>query len=151
MTVHERDAFLAAERTCRLATLSGDGAPHVTPLWFVWDGAALWINSIVRSQRWADLGRDPRVAVVVDAGDSYLELRGVELRGTAQVVGEVPRTGEPHEELERVEQMHADKYSGGSVHRDGYHGWLRIVPESLVSWDFRKRATSSPAEAPSGG
>ena len=80
MDVEERDAFLASERTCRVATVGGDGAPHVTPLWFVWDGSALWLTSIVRSQRWTDLQREPRISVVVDAGTDFMELRGVEIR-----------------------------------------------------------------------
>lgn len=138
MTDTERDAFLAAERTCRVATVRGDGAPHVTPLWFAWDGSALWLTSIVRSQRWTDLARDPRISVVVDAGTDYDELRGVEIQGRAEVVGEVPRTGEPVPELEVPEQLFADKYSGGTMFHDGRHAWLRIVPDKVVSWDFRK-------------
>jgi PPOX class probable F420-dependent enzyme len=138
MTTEERDAFLAEERTCRVATVGGDGAPHVTPLWFAWDGTSLWLTSIVHSQRWTDLQRDGRVAVVVDGGDDFLELRGVELRGTVVPVGEAPRTGEPVPELERPEQLFADKYAGGVVHHDGRHAWLRITPDKIVSWDFRK-------------
>src|SRR5215471_8707094 len=88
MTAAERDEFLAAERTCRAATLSPDG-PHVMALWFAWAGGSLWLNSLVRSQRWADVLRDPRVAVVIDAGEQFSELRGVEIRGTAEPVGEV--------------------------------------------------------------
>ena len=95
MAVEERDGFLASERTCRVASVGGDGAPHVTPLWFVWDGSALWLTSIVRSQRWTDLQREPRISVVVDAGADFMELRGVEIRGVAEPIGEVPRTGEP--------------------------------------------------------
>ena len=71
MTPAEVDEFLAAERTCRVATASRDGRPHVAPLWFVWDGTSLWLNSVVRSQRWTDLARDPRIAVVVDAGVQF--------------------------------------------------------------------------------
>src|SRR5262245_30175048 len=93
----ELDAFLARERTCRVAASSPHG-PHVTPLWYVWDGTALWLNSVVKSQRWADLRRDPQVAVLVDAGDDYGELRGAELRGTIEQVGEVPRSGTPDEQ-----------------------------------------------------
>jgi hypothetical protein len=58
------------------------------------------LTSLSRSQRWTDLQRDPRVAVVIDAGEAYWELRGVELRGRVEVVGEVPRTGESNPELE---------------------------------------------------
>jgi nitroimidazol reductase NimA-like FMN-containing flavoprotein (pyridoxamine 5'-phosphate oxidase superfamily) len=105
MSPEEVDTFLAEQRTCRVATVGGDGAPHVTPLWFVWDGVALWLTSVVRSQRWTDLQRDGRIAVVVDAGDDFMELRGVELRGTAEQVGEVPRTGEPVAELDSAERL----------------------------------------------
>src|SRR5215472_4559565 len=91
MTAAEVDEFLAAERTCRVATAGKDGRPHVAPLWFAWDGTSLWLSSLVRSQRWTDLMRDPRVAVVVDAGVGYTELRGVELSGEVVPVGEIPR------------------------------------------------------------
>jgi PPOX class probable F420-dependent enzyme len=138
MSDAERDDFLASERTCRVATVGADGSPHVTPLWFAWDGRALWLTSIVQSQRWADVQRDGRVSVVIDAGQDYLELRGVEIRGTAAPVGEVPRTGQPVPQLEKPEQLYAAKYTGGQVHHDGRHAWLRITPEKITSWDFRK-------------
>jgi hypothetical protein len=133
----ELDEFLRAERTCRVATVSPRG-PHNTPLWFVWDGAALWLTSLVKSQRWTDLERDPRVAVLVDAGEEYGELRGAELRGTVEIVGEVPRTGELSRELAAPEKLIADKYFGGQMYHDGRHAWLRLVPEKITSWDFRK-------------
>lgn len=140
MTDSERDAFLAAERTCRVATVGKDGAPHVSPLWFGWHDGALWLFSITRSQRWTDLLRDPRVAVVVDAGVDYLELRGVELSGTAEVVGDVPRTTAPDAQLVAVEQLFADKYMGGTFYPDGRHAWLKITVDKISSWDFRKLA-----------
>ncbi len=137
MTSDEVDAFLAAERTCRVAT-NGRGGPHATPLWYAWHGGALWLTSLSRSQRWVDLAADPRIAVVVDAGVEYGELRGVELRGRVEVVGEVPRTGEPVPELEGPEQVFADRYTGGTMFHDGRHAWLRLIPEKITSWDFRK-------------
>ena len=138
MAPEERETFLRGERTCRVASVGGDGSPHVTPLWFVWDGRSLWLTSIVRSQRWTDLQRDGRVSVIVDTGHDFMELRGVEIKGRAEVVGEVPRTGEPNAELEVPERLFADKYAGGRVHHDGRHAWLRVSPEKMVSWDFRK-------------
>ncbi|BBC38141.1 Pyridoxamine 5-phosphate oxidase [Streptomyces graminofaciens] len=139
MTSEELDEFLTAQRTCRVATVSSDGAPHVSPLWFVWDGTSLWLYSITRSRRWAALRKDPRVAVVVDAGEEYGELRGVELSGTVEAVGEAPRTGEPHPELAEVERLFARKNFGlDEMPHDGRHAWLRLTPEAVASWDFRK-------------
>ncbi|MFE6281541.1 pyridoxamine 5'-phosphate oxidase family protein [Streptomyces sp. NPDC057877] len=141
MTPEELDAFLAAERTCRVATVSADGTPHVSPLWFAWDGTSLWLYSLTRSRRWTDLRRDAKVAVVIDAGHAYDELRGVELSGTVEFVGEAPRTGDPHDGLVPVERMFARKYFGiGELPHDGRHAWLRLTPDAVRSWDFRKLA-----------
>jgi len=141
MSPAEVDAFLASERTCRVATVGSDGQPHVAPLWFHWDGVALWLNSLVRSQRWTDLQRDPRVAVVIDAGTEFAELRGVEIGGRAEPVGDVPRGSDPVEELAEPERAFSRKYVGTDTFApDGRHAWLRIEPERLVSWDFRKNA-----------
>jgi hypothetical protein len=141
MSSAELDAFLASERTCRVATVSPAG-PHNTPLWFVWDGTTLWLTSIVKSQRWADLARDPRVAVLVDAGEVYDELRGAELRGSVEVVGEVPRVGDASPSLAEPELLMARKYFGSDAFPyDGRHAWLRLVPEKVTSWDFRKLAS----------
>ena len=146
MSVLEIDAFLGDERTCRVATVGGDGAPHAAPLWFVWDGAALWLYSIVQSQRWTDVVRDPRVGVVVDAGKQFHELRGVEIIGRAETVGEVPRGSDPHDVLTVAELMFARKYLGGDAfHPDGRHAWLRVVPDKIVSWDFRKNPALRPS------
>lgn len=137
MTPAEVDAFLAEQRTCRIATVGANG-PHATPLWYLWLDGALWLTSLSRSQRWVDVTVDPRVAVVVDAGEEYGELRGVELRGRVEVVGDVPRTDRPVPELSAPEQAFADRYSDGTIVRDGRHAWLRLIPDKITSWDFRK-------------
>jgi len=145
MTPAELDEFLGAAHTCRVATISPDG-PHNTPLWFAWDGNVVWLYSIVRSQRWTDLQRDPRIAIVVDAGEEYVELRGAEISGRAIAVGDVPRTGEDHhDELVAPEGLFAAKYMGGQFFNDGRHAWLKVVPDKISSWDFRKAFGQQPA------
>lgn len=136
----EVDAFLAEQRTCRVASIGLDG-PHATALWFHWDGRHFWLYSITRAQRWADLIRDPRIGIVVDAGDDYFEVRGVEITGTVDVVGEVPRTGEPNDELAAVETAFVRKNFGlDEMFHDGKHAWMRVTPTKIASWDFRKLA-----------
>jgi len=138
MTPEELDEYLAVERTCTVATVSHDG-PHATALWFVWDGECLWLYSITRSQRWTDLQRDPRAAVLVEAGEEYTELRGVEVTGRVEVVGEVPRTGDPDDRLVDAERRFAAKYQGGdTMFHDGRHAWLKLTPTKIASWDFTK-------------
>ncbi|MEU6551841.1 pyridoxamine 5'-phosphate oxidase family protein [Streptomyces sp. NPDC046915] len=139
MTTGEVDEFLTTQRTCRVATVSANGAPHVSALWYAWDGVSLWLYSVVRSKRWTDLSRDPRVAVVVDSGEEYDQLRGVELTGTMEFVGEVPRIGELCAELDTAETLFARKNFGlDEMPHDGRHAWARLTPEKIVSWDFSK-------------
>ncbi|MEO9139916.1 MAG: pyridoxamine 5'-phosphate oxidase family protein [Jatrophihabitans sp.] len=138
MSDSERDEFLVAERTCRVATIGSDG-PHATPLWFAWDGHAMWLYSIVKSQRWTDLMTDPRIGITVDAGVEFMELHGVEITGTVEVVGTVPQNGEDDEAFAEVVSQFARKYMGGpDMFHDGRHGWLKVTPSKIVSWDFRK-------------
>jgi pyridoxamine 5'-phosphate oxidase-like protein len=143
MTTEELDSFLTSERTCRVATSTPAG-PHLTALWFVWDKGSLWLYSLTRSKRWSDLSKDPRVAVLIDAGRDYNELRGAELRGRVEIVGEIPRTGGPHPDLDTPEELFARKYLGAdTMLHDHRHAWLRLTPEQIVSWDFRKLALAA--------
>lgn len=78
--------------------------------------------------------------MVVDDGAEYGG-HGVELSGAAVFVGEAPRTGEARPELEVPERLLAAKYFGMDVMpHDGRHAWLRLAPEAIISWDFRKLA-----------
>ncbi|KOG87107.1 pyridoxamine 5-phosphate oxidase, partial [Streptomyces varsoviensis] len=47
--------------------------------------------------------------------------------------------GEPHPELDAAERLFAAKNFGlDAMPYDGRHAWLRLTPETVVSWDFRK-------------
>jgi hypothetical protein len=138
MTSEEVDGYLRAERTCRVGTVGADGGPHVSAMWYVWDGSAVWLYSVVKSQRWVNVARDRRVSVLVDGGVEFMELRGVEIVGDAEIVGEVPRPSDPDPALAEPERLFGEKYAGGTFVADGRHAWLRVVPGKIVSWDFRK-------------
>lgn len=140
MSASDQDALLRRARTCRLATVDAHGWPRVTPVWFWWDGQAIWVRSLLRSQRWSDVLRDPHVSLVVDVGDRYEELRGVELTGRAQAVPDVddPSSARdsPGHAVDRVTAGFAEKYDTSPARLDdGRHGWLRIEVDGRFSWD----------------
>jgi nitroimidazol reductase NimA-like FMN-containing flavoprotein (pyridoxamine 5'-phosphate oxidase superfamily) len=41
--VHE---LLALDIPARLATIDADGAPRITPIWFLWDDGAFFMTSV---------------------------------------------------------------------------------------------------------
>jgi nitroimidazol reductase NimA-like FMN-containing flavoprotein (pyridoxamine 5'-phosphate oxidase superfamily) len=132
LTADELEELLAAERTARVATVGPDGSPHVIPMWFVWREGALWCNSLIRSRRTRDIEHGSRAAVCVDTGADYAELRGAVLYGVFE-------HADDDEALPGATEAFASKYWGGSeVPSIRSHVWLKLVPERLVSWDFRK-------------
>ena len=67
MTHDESVDFISAgTRTGKLATVRANGAPHVTPIWFVVDGDELVFNTWHTSAKAKHLARDPRASLVVD-------------------------------------------------------------------------------------
>ena len=57
----------------------------------------------------------------------------MEIMGHAEVIGELPRVGEPVAELVEPERRFAEKYSDGRFRDDEGHAWLQGAPEKIVS------------------
>lgn len=133
LTDGELDDLLGSERTLHAATVSPDGWPHVVPLWFVWFDGVIWINNLKRSRRTRDVRAGSPVALCVDGGLEYQELRGAVAYGHFTLVDPAdPR-------IEQVRHLFYDKYWGGNPVPDTKsHEWLHLTPERLATWDFRK-------------
>ncbi len=81
----ELGAFLHEQRTLICATIAADGTPHVMPLWYVLRDDDVWVWTYGASQKVRNLERDPRATLVVEAGETYEELRGAMLRVEAVI------------------------------------------------------------------
>ncbi len=66
LTHDEIDALLVADVPARLATIDGDGFPHVTRLWFIWADGAFHFTSFSDRPHVTRLRRDPRAGVCID-------------------------------------------------------------------------------------
>jgi hypothetical protein len=150
LTAGELEAFVGAQRTVRVATADPRGRPHVVPLWYVWLEGAMFMNSTLGNLTVRHIEANPRVAALVDDGETYDELRGVLLHGPTTRAVEDPQ-------LPTVAKLWSRKYLGGDpVPFDRWRNrvWLRLDPETITSWDFRKipeaRARAKAAGARSG-
>jgi PPOX class probable F420-dependent enzyme len=88
MNPEEVRAFLEAGRTLLVASLRGDGRPHLVPMWYVLEDGKVAFRSFTRSQKVLNLQRDPRLSVLVESGEAYAELRGVMIEGRARLIGD---------------------------------------------------------------
>lgn len=141
MTDGEVAEFLATEKTLQVASIGPDGTPHLVPMWFaVIDGRiAFW--SFAKSQKTVNLRRDPRITVLLEAGETYGELRGVSITGRAELVDD-------YDTIFSVGAAVYARYQGGGTLtgelRAGVEAQARkrvavfVTPEKTASWDHRK-------------
>jgi PPOX class probable F420-dependent enzyme len=86
MSDAEVDEFLAGRHTMNVGSVNHDGTIHLVAMWygFVEGEPAFWTYG--RSQKVLNLRRDAHVTCLVESGDSYEQLKGVELVGRAEIV-----------------------------------------------------------------
>jgi PPOX class probable F420-dependent enzyme len=66
LTTEERDEFLTGKRIGRLATNREDGWPHLTPIWYVWEGERFVLTLGKSRRHLRNIARDPHVTLCVD-------------------------------------------------------------------------------------
>src|SRR5579862_9711322 len=88
MSGEEIAAFIAGHGTAVLTTLRADGRPVPLPVWYVALDGALYFQTPARSRKAGNIARDPRVAVLIDDGLRWEQLRGVLIQGTAELVSD---------------------------------------------------------------
>ena len=132
--------FVEERKSLQVATIGADGAPHLTTLWFVIVDGEIAFETFTKSQKIVNLKRDPRIAVLVEDGLKYNELRGVAINGRA-VLHEDPavvlpyalamvRRNQPEIPAEHVEAAAKMMAAKRTV--------VVVKPEKIVSWDHRK-------------
>src|SRR4051812_26519465 len=86
MTDAEVAAFLDEQRVLNVATIGPTGRPHLVAMWYAMVEGKPSFWTFGKSQKVVNLRRDPRITGLVESGDTYGELRGVELVGSASIV-----------------------------------------------------------------
>jgi len=86
MSDDEVSAFLTEQRSSTVATIGAQGQVNLVAMWFDWHDGHVWIETKRKSQKVVNLRRDPRMSVLVEAGHTYDQLRGVALEGTGTII-----------------------------------------------------------------
>ena len=89
MTDAETLEFLKeGTKVLHVATIGIDGMPHLAPMWYAMDGDRIAFRGFTKSQKLVNLVRDPRLSVLAEEGESYAELRGLTIQGSAELVND---------------------------------------------------------------
>jgi PPOX class probable F420-dependent enzyme len=72
LAAHRVRSFLEREPVVWLSTSRPDGAPHLVPTWFAWDGETIVIRSKPEARKIRNLRHDPRAMLALgDAEDDF--------------------------------------------------------------------------------
>jgi PPOX class probable F420-dependent enzyme len=144
MSDDEVAAFMGEVKSLNVATLGKDGAPHLTTLWYLFHEGKVLFETYGTSQKVVNLRRDPRIAVLCEAGLAYSELRGVSINGRAEIVDQQPRLSELMSLILRNNNPTlADQALAEHVENMTRRRVVIVVhPEKTISWDHRKLATA---------
>jgi PPOX class probable F420-dependent enzyme len=136
MVADEVQEFLGRGRIMTVASFSSDGTIHLVPMWYAMaDGyPVMWTNG--RSQKIVNLRRDPRITALVEAGEEYQDLIGVQLVGRAELI-------EDRAVVLGIGRTVAERYALPATdaileYQATKRVAIRIVPDRVVSWDHSK-------------
>ncbi|MDX3227835.1 PPOX class F420-dependent oxidoreductase [Streptomyces sp. ME19-01-6] len=111
-----------------VATISGDGRPHLTVVWAIRDGDDLLFSTTVDRLQGKNLRRDPRITVMVNPPeDPYVY---AEIRGTATLAPDSDK-----EVLNKVSLKYTGKdYAtfNPASRDDGERVVVRVTPTKVV-------------------
>src|SRR5260370_36453992 len=91
MTATEIDEFLKGRRTMNCATMNHDGTIHLVAMWYGFLDGCPALETKTKSQKVQNLRRNDRISALVEDGQSYDELRGVELVGPGEIIDDPDR------------------------------------------------------------
>jgi PPOX class probable F420-dependent enzyme len=153
MSGAEIAAFISDHGTAVLTTLRADGWPVPLPVWYVAMDGALYFQTPVRSRKVGNIERDARVAVLIEDGERWAQLRGVLIAGAAEVVADEALRSRV---LTAFDELFADlKVPAGQLPRamSATYADMAVfrvpLPAEPVSWDNRKvRLRTHPLDDP---
>ena len=139
MAPDEVDEFLRGRHSMSVATFNHDGTIHLVAMWYGFLEGCVAIETKTKSQKVRNLRRDPRMTCMVEDGDRYEDLRGVELVGTAEIVEEPERMWEMGVNLfERYQGAYTEEmrpFVEAMLHKRVV---VKLHVDRVVSWDHRK-------------
>jgi len=136
-TSEEQTAFLRENRKAALATIGQDGFPHIVAMNFYVEDGAFYMTSYAKAQKVLNLRRNPNVALMVEAGDRYVELRGVMVRSHCEIIEREDAVRSAFAAMARArgESSERPRAANDSAPKRVV---LKIIPEKITSWDHSK-------------
>jgi PPOX class probable F420-dependent enzyme len=129
--------FLAVTRHAIAAVIRPDGAPQLSPIWFLYEGERLYFSIGLESAKYRQLSRDPRISLCIDAG--HPDARAVVISGTAELItDESPERSDLEWRILRPyhESDEDARRWVATSEAEGPSALVVVSPEKIIGWDY---------------
>jgi PPOX class probable F420-dependent enzyme len=137
LTPDEQKSFLRDNRKAALATLDKDGFPHLVAMTVGVRDGVYYMTSYAKAQKVLNIRRNPNVALMVEAGASYGELKGVMVRGHCEIVEGEDAVRDAWAAISGLDNAPRRKETNDSAAKRVV---LKVTPRKTVTWDHTKLA-----------
>jgi PPOX class probable F420-dependent enzyme len=147
MRPDEVAGMLAGGRKVQLATINPDGYPHLVTMYYALVDGKIAFWTYRTSQKALNLARDPRISCLVESGEAYFDLRGVQIQGTVETItdpdavyqiglaiGEVMGNANP-DAAAGADREAVNEYVANAARKR--YGYI-VQPAKVMSWDHAK-------------
>jgi PPOX class probable F420-dependent enzyme len=139
MSDAEVAALLGSARKVQLATINQDGTPHLVTMFYALIDERIAFWTYRTSQKARNLERDPRLACLVEDGEDYFELRGVQVTGTARRIEDQAGVLDIGRRIAAgLGGVPADALDEYVAHAARKRVGFIVEPTRVVSWDHHK-------------
>ena len=137
MSEQESDLFLSKGRIVNVSSVGSDGAPHIAPIWYVYENGKLYLSTGPQSRKVRNIRANRKVAFCVDVGEAFYDLKAVVGKGTAQILTDKKFNDEIGKKI--LLKYLGDLNSPAAKQLASMeHVVIEIIPTTKTSWDYSK-------------
>lgn len=141
MTPDEMRAFLRSRIGLVLVTNGPDGFPQPLPMsYMLGDDDKIYCGSFRKTQKVTNLKRNPKASLLIEAGRTYGQLRGVMVEATVEILEDPQFVFDTMVTMRKMQTQEDEEFVDQSKIRDiaPKRVILRFTPTSFATWDHTK-------------
>ncbi|MDP6606537.1 MAG: pyridoxamine 5'-phosphate oxidase family protein [Dehalococcoidia bacterium] len=144
MTDEERLDFLEHGATLQVASIGHDGWPHMVAMWYAMIDGDIHFTTYRKAQKVLNLEADPRITCMLETGIAYSEVRGLVIRGKADVILDTPELVVDVQIATAAKRGEVDPTapvpppSEARLNQAAKRAVIRVRPTNIYSWDHSK-------------